>query len=152
MFRATPEIKEFVQEGEAPVIAPPATSTLSPKETLLTSSSKESENVILQRKLVDYGRRVWKRVGLMVIILFTILSALAVNALVQSILQGLSPNKEHTSLVLLIISQLLYAILVSSLLIISVFLVMRREARQEAEIIKAQNMRRQAMDLQDIVI
>lgn len=130
-FRAMPEIKQFLEESEEeshePIPAPPPSP---PSETLSTADIARVET---KTKLIQYGTRVWKRVGLMVIILLTILTALALNSLVQSLLLGLSPNKEHGSIILIIISQLLYALLIMSFLIIGIFFIIRKEAREAAE-------------------
>jgi hypothetical protein len=63
------------------------------------------------------------------IILFTILTAFAINALVESLLFGLSPNKTQSNLVLLIISQFLYGLVVTVGLVASVLLVAQQEAK-----------------------
>lgn len=134
-FRAIPEIKQFFEETEDESVEIPLESA--PVSTPVSAATQvtpaELERQETKKKLIQYGTRVWKRVGLMVVILLTILTALAFNSLVQSFLQGLSPNKEHGSILLIIISQLLYALLVMTFLIIAVFFIIRKEARATVE-------------------
>lgn len=80
-------------------------------------------------KLVDYGQRVWKRALTLILILLTILTALAINNLVNTFLHYLSPEKEKIGILTLIISQTLYALVLSVLLIVMIVILNRQAAQ-----------------------
>lgn len=113
-FRAFSVMKDFVEESEL--------------DPVPTTEGEINEPTSTKNELWKFTRGLWKRVGTIMIILFTILAALAINALVQSILLGVSPNKDHSSVVLIIISQFLYGVLVTIGLVAAILLVAQQEA------------------------
>lgn len=106
------------------------------------TTEEDSENVAVSKELLSFGKEIWKKSGLMVIILLTILTAFSVNAFVQSLFQGLSPENDKNGILLRIISQLLYVLIISVFLIVTVLLVTRKEIRErrkrKAQVLAAQ--------------
>ena len=89
-------------------------------------------------ELWKFAESFWKRIGIILTILFTILLSLGINNLVQNIILGFSPNKDPRDLVLLIISQTLYAIVLTIGLLAAIYFAARQEAKRKTELLQGQ--------------
>ena len=117
--KAIPDIKNYLEKD-----------TTGTQMTNEIEPEPEPERKTVKEQLVVYLNKFSYRMVLLLSILFIILVALSVNALVQSIFQGLSPDKEYNSIVLLIISNFLYMLVVATLLIGALLLVAYQEVKR----------------------
>lgn len=91
-----------------------------------------------QQSLLHYTTKTWKKIGTVIIILFTILTALSINNLIQTILVGVSPTKEYSSIVQLILAQTVYVIVVTIGFVSAFLLVANQEYKNKKESIEIQ--------------
>lgn len=129
-FRGINAIQDYAKDTEEEKKTISSSSEIIGGQTTTTTTTTPTPNI--KQNLVGFTAKLWKRVGLILIILFTILVALSINSLVQSLFTGFSPDKEQSSLVLLIISQFLYAMVVTVGLVAAVALVAQQEIKQNA--------------------
>lgn len=91
-------------------------------------------NAAVQKEVIGSAVKLWRRIGLIILILFTILVALAVNSLVQSLFASLSPDKEEKSIVLLLVSQSLYLMVVTIGMVAAIVLLARADVKEALKI------------------
>ena len=130
MFKIIPEATTLLQEDEESEKGKDIESQIDVKEEKVSPISATGTT---KTTLLNYTARIWKKIGTILTILFTILIALSINALIQTILQGISPTKEYSGIVLVILSQTAYLIVVTIGLISALLFVGHQEYKNKQE-------------------
>ena len=142
-FRAFGEMKRLFNENEedphvASHVAKLDEDGVQKKEVHVAPELPASSPPTVSSELWKFAESFWKRIGIILTILFTILLSLGINNLVQNIILGFSPNKDPRDLVLLIISQTLYAIVLTIGLLAAIYFAARQEAKRKTELLQGQ--------------
>ena len=142
-FRAFGEMKRLFNENEedphvASHVAKLDEDGVQKKEVHVAPELPASSPPTVSSELWKFAESFWKRIGIILTILFTILLSLGINNLVQNIILGFSPNKDPQDLVLLIISQTLYAIVLTIGLLAAIYFAARQEAKRKTELLQGQ--------------